>query len=84
MADIVKKSERAAGEISRLKNGREDWPDRFKTFVAKLAEVAKAQNVVLDNLMLEKIRPKIAELAKRKGEIADIVGELEELIVDSI
>ena len=53
-------------------------------FMTKLAEVAKAQDVVLDDLMLGKIRPKVVELAKRKGEIADLDGEAEAIIIDSI
>lgn len=81
---IIKKSEKAAEEISRLQNGREDWPDRFKTFMLKLAEIAKAQDVELDKPTLDKIRPKVGELAKRKGEIEDLEGEIEAIIIDSI
>ncbi|MBI5222348.1 MAG: DEAD/DEAH box helicase [Candidatus Magasanikbacteria bacterium] len=84
VAEIVRKAERAAAEISRLQNSREDWPDRFKTFITKLAEVAKAQDVALDNPTLDKIRPKVAELSKRKGEIVDLAGEVETIIIDSI
>ena len=84
VAEVVKKAGRSAGEISRLQNGREDWPDRYKIFMARLGEVAKAQDVALDESTLDKIRPKIAELAKRKGEAVDLDGEVETIIIDSI
>jgi len=40
--------------------------------------------VALDEPTMQKIKPKVAELAKRKGEIADLDGELEAIIIDSI
>ncbi|PJA89710.1 MAG: hypothetical protein CO137_02765 [Candidatus Magasanikbacteria bacterium CG_4_9_14_3_um_filter_32_9] len=84
VAEIVRKSERVAEEISRLQNSREDWTDRYKKFMGKLDEVAKAQDVNLDNLTLNKIRQKVVELAKRKDEITDLDGEVEAIIIDSI
>lgn len=84
VAEIVKKSERAAEEISRLQNGREDWPKRFNMFMAKLAEVAKAQDVALDKPAFDRIWPEVAKLAKRKDEITDLDGEVEAIIIDSI
>ena len=84
VAEIVKKAERAAEEISRLQNGREDWTTRFKSFMMKLGEVAKAQDVALDDQTSEKIKVKVTELARRKGEVTDLDGELEAIIIDSI
>ena len=84
VAEIVKRAERAAEEISRFQNGREDWVKRFKLFMSRIAEIAKAQDVGLDNSTIDKIKPKAAELARRKGEIADLDGEAESIIIDSI
>lgn len=84
VTDIVKKVERITVEIARLQNIREDWPDKYKTFMARLVAVAKLQNQALDVATLDKIRPKVAELAKHKGEVADLDGELELIVVDSI
>lgn len=84
VVDIVRRAKRAAEEMARLKNNREDWPDRFKTFMEKLGEIAKTQNVALDAPTLEKIKAKVAELATQRGELADLDGELESIIIDSI
>ncbi len=82
--EIVKKAERAAEEISRFQNGREDWPGRYRSFMAKVEELAKAQDAALDKPALEKIKIKIAELARRKEEPPDLDGEIEAIIIDSI
>ncbi len=84
VADIVKKSEKAAEDLSRLQNGREDWPDRFKTFMNRTKEIAKLQDVELDEATLQKIKTKVTTMARRKGVDADVDGELEGIIIDSI
>jgi HrpA-like RNA helicase len=84
IAEIVKKAEKAAEEISRFQNGREDWPQRFKTFLVRAKEVASAQEVELDEPTLEKMKQKLAELARQKGEMDDLDGELEAIIIDLI
>jgi len=84
IAEIVRKAEKAAEEISRLQNGRDDWPQRFKTFLVRAKEVATVQEVELDEPTLEKMKQKLVELAKQKSEIDDLDGELEAIIIDSI
>jgi HrpA-like RNA helicase len=84
IAEIVRKAEKATEEISRLQSGRGDWPQRFKTFLARAKEIANDQEVELDEQMLEKMKQKLAELAKQKGEVYDLDGELEAIIIDSI
>jgi HrpA-like RNA helicase len=83
-ADIFRRAERVAEEMSKYQNIREDWPTRFKTFMTKLGEIAKAQDATLDDPTLEKIKTKVAELARSKGEVVDLDGELEAIIIDLI
>lgn len=73
-----------AEEMARLRNEREDWAGQFKQFNARMVEIAVAQGVEIDDILRDKMRPKLTELAKRKGTIEDIDGELETILVDSI
>ncbi|OGH84968.1 MAG: hypothetical protein A2493_01735 [Candidatus Magasanikbacteria bacterium RIFOXYC12_FULL_33_11] len=82
--DIVKRSEKAADEMARLLNKRDDWTSRFKDFMIKMQEIALHQKLELEKEDLEKIKPKLVKLAQQKGDIIDLEDAIEEIIIDSI
>ncbi len=84
VGEIARRAERLAEEMARLRNEREDWTGQFKQFSTRMGEIAETQGVEIDDALRDKLRPKLAELAKRKGNIDDIDGELETILVDSI
>ncbi len=84
VGEIARRAERLAEEIARLHNEREDWTGQFKQFSARMVEIAEVQGVEIDDMLRDKMRPKLIELAKRKGTIEDIDGELEAILIDSI
>ncbi len=81
---IMRNAERAAAEMAKLQNSREDWPSRFKDFMATLATMAKTLETNLDSTTLEKMKPKVAALAQNKRDPADLNAELEKIIFDSL
>jgi DNA repair exonuclease SbcCD ATPase subunit len=84
VGDIARRAEKIAEDMARLKGEREDWTGGFKTVSARMTEIAAGQGVELDDKLQSILRPKLIELAKRKGEIADMDGELESILIDSI
>jgi HrpA-like RNA helicase len=82
--NIFRRAERAAEEMAKLQNGREDWPDRFKTYMAKIDDIAKTLDTALSAAALEKIRTKVAALTRHPGEPDNLDKALEEIIIESI
>ncbi len=84
VGDIARRAERLAEDMARLRNEREDWTGQFKTINARMVEIATAQGVEIDEKLQGILRPKLIDLAKQKGEIADLGEELESILIDSI
>jgi hypothetical protein len=82
--DIVKKSEKTAADLARLQKVREDWPDNFQKFMAKLLAAAKDLGEEIKDSAMADIRVKLTALARRRGEVADLDGEIETILLDSI
>jgi hypothetical protein len=81
---IINRAERAAREMAKLQHGRENWPTLFKTYMARIDDMAKTLDTTLSAAALEKIRTKVAALARRPGEPENLDKALEEIIIESI
>jgi len=84
VADLVRRAESAGKEFARLSNKNEDWPSVLRQCAARVKEIAKEQEVEIDDPTWEKIRVKLASFSQQKNIPEDLDAELESILIDSL
>jgi len=84
VADIGRRAEKLAEDMARFQGWREDWTEQFKQFMRRLEAIAVVLDVPVDSTVRDAVKAEVMSLAKRKGEVTDLDGRLETILVESL
>ncbi|MFH2062537.1 MAG: ATP-dependent RNA helicase [bacterium] len=82
--EVVRRAENAAGELHKLKDGQEDWTDRFKRFMAMVEQLAVEQGEELNESARSKIRSGVSGLASLPTDPPDLDDQIELILLEAM